>query len=445
MRHFPAFLALKGRRVVVVGKTPQADQRASLAQRAGASVERVANLDDPNLLHGATLLFVATGSLELDTAAAAHGRRSGVAVNVVDRPALCDFVVPAIVDRDPVLVAIGTAGASPALARRIRTWIEAVLPARLGALASFAQRFRPALAVTRDDATSRRRFWDRQLDSSIVEQILAGREAEAMRAMVDVVNRRPASRVQRGSVHLVGAGPGDPDLLTLRALQLLQRADVILHDELVPEPVLDRARRDARRINVGKRNGAAHLDQAEINALMLREVGSGQTVVRLKGGDPYIFGRGGEERDYLQARGVDVFVVPGVTAAQACAASAGIPLTHREYASAVTFVTGHSKDGAEDLDWTSLARAGQTIAVYMGLSNAAEIRRRLLEAGLAPATPVAIIQDGTLPGQRISLGELRNLAALAAAHRGGGPALLIIGKVAALADQAAMPALAQAS
>jgi len=231
----------------------------------------------------------------------------------------------------------------------------------------------------------------------------------------------------------------------LRALQLLQRADVILHDELVPEPVLDRARRDARRINVGKRNGAAHLDQAEINALMLREVGSGQTVVRLKGGDPYIFGRGGEERDYLQARGVDVFVVPGVTAAQACAASAGIPLTHREYASAVTFVTGHSKDGAEDLDWTSLARAGQTIAVYMGLSNAAEIRRRLLEAGLAPATPVAIIQDGTLPGQRISLGELRNLAALAAAHRGGGPALLIIGKVAALADQAAMPALAQAS
>lgn len=465
MRHLPAFFALDGKSVLVAGGTAQAAQRIRILLDAGASVTASAPsfdaaFDDLRRRGGidwragwpgagdiahATMLFVATGdrARDADLAALAHSAR--VPVNVTDRPDISDFIMPAVVDRGDVVVGISSSGTSPVLARLVRARIESVLPARLADLAAFAARFRDSTRTLIGDTTARRRFWERVLDGPIGQLVLAGRERAARAAMLRALNRPAAAAPPRGAVAIVGAGPGDPDLLTLRALQALQQADVVLYDELAGRDVLAFARRDAEQIYVGKQKANHSRSQDEINALMATLAGAGKRVVRLKGGDPFVFGRGGEELDYLRRHRIDAVVVPGITAALACGAAAGIPLTHRDHASAVTFVTGHLKNGESAADWQALAKGGQTIVVYMGLSAAPVVRDRLLGAGLARSVPAAIIENGARPDQRVSIGTLGELDGLAKRHAGGGPALMIIGNVAALADAAVIPALAEAS
>ncbi|MGH6892993.1 MAG: siroheme synthase CysG, partial [Dongiaceae bacterium] len=355
-------------------------------------------------------------------------RAAGKLVNIVDRPELSDFTMPAIVDRGDIVVAVSTQGASPVLAQRVRAAIESVLPPGLGRLAQFAQRFRYAIQSRIADSASRRRFWDQVLGGPIAAAVLAGDEKRAARDLIRAVNRGEP-RAETGQVSLVGAGPGDPELLTLRAARALREADVIVYDKLVDPSVLEYARRDARRIFVGKSKGDHTLPQAAINALLIAEATAGRHVVRLKGGDPFVFGRGGEELDALTGAGVRVDVVPGITAATGCAAYAGFPLTHREHASSVVFVSGHSKDGFAELDWRALASPRQTVVVYMGVSAAGEIAGKLIDAGLDAATPIAIVENGTRWDQRVIKGELAQAADLIRLHGVHGPALLVIGEV----------------
>ncbi|MDI1284964.1 MAG: siroheme synthase CysG [Reyranella sp.] len=452
MKHLPLFFDLTGRKVVVVGEGPSADRRADLARSAGAQVTRpLADVAEAADFRGAVAAFIATGTLEGDTMAQRIAKIAGVPVNVADRPALCDFILPAIVDRDGVVVAISTGGASPTLASVLRGRIEASLPDRIGALATLARTFRAQVNALIADPGRRRGFWRRLAEGPAARLTLAGDEAGARRVALGELDaaRRRMSPV--GIAHIVGAGPGDPDLLTLRAAQLLQEADAILHDELVPPAILGRARRDAELVAVGKRagwkeSGQAGWAQADIEAELVRRVRAGQTVVRLKAGDPFIFGRGGEEVDALRAAGLPVTVVPGITAALGVAASVGIPLTHRRFASAVTIVTGHGADGRA-ATWPALAAQGHTLAIYMGATEAASVRDRLLDAGTPPDTPVAIVENGTRPDERVSAGRLSDLARLAAAHTRGdaGPSLIIVGEVAAYAADAKHPQLAEVS
>ena len=452
MSHFPAFFDLKGKAAIVVGATPVALERVRLALAAGATVRVFADalssegrllvaspgvawlpgapaIDD---FERAALAFVATGDCDRDRAAAETARAAGVPVNVADQPELCDFIMPAIIRRGDVAIGISTGGASPALARFIREAIERVLPARLGDLARFAARLRQRIKDLFPTPETRRDVWERLIDGPCGEAVLAGRPAEARRHLLELLNRVEQPR-ETGVVHIVGAGPGDPDLLTVRALQLLQKADVIFYDELIGPEILDQARREAERVYVGKQKGRHGQEQPDINDALLAAARAGKRVVRLKGGDPFIFGRGGEEAEYLERHGLTAIVVPGVTAALGCAAAVGIPLTHRDYASSVTFISGHGRDGAPLADWNGLARKDRTIVVYMGLTAAATVSERLIAAGLSPATPAAIVARGTRRDQRLSLGTLGTLPDLALRHSDGGPALIIVGEVAALA------------
>jgi uroporphyrin-III C-methyltransferase/precorrin-2 dehydrogenase/sirohydrochlorin ferrochelatase len=452
MSHFPAFFDLKGKAAIVVGATPVALERVRLALAAGATVRVFADalssegrllvaspgvawlpgapaIDD---FERAALAFVATGDCDRDRAAAETARAAGVPVNVADQPELCDFIMPAIIRRGDVAIGISTGGASPALARFIREAIERVLPARLGDLARFAARLRQRIKDLFPTPETRRDVWERLIDGPCGEAVLAGRPAEARRHLLELLNRVEQPR-ETGVVHIVGAGPGDPDLLTVRALQLLQKADVVFYDELIGPEILDQARREAERVYVGKQKGRHGQEQPDINDALLAAARAGKRVVRLKGGDPFIFGRGGEEAEYLERHGLTAIVVPGVTAALGCAAAVGIPLTHRDYASSVTFVAGHGRDGAPLADWNGLARKDRTIVVYMGLTAAATVSERLIAAGLSPATPAAIVARGTRRDQRLSLGTLGTLPDLALRQSDGGPALIIVGEVAALA------------
>jgi uroporphyrin-III C-methyltransferase/precorrin-2 dehydrogenase/sirohydrochlorin ferrochelatase len=453
MRSFPLFLKLEGRRVLLVGAGSAAAAKLRLLGSAGARVSVVANTPSSDLLAAITessahlidgaltpahlanveLVFGATGSEAGDRAIAERARAAGKLVNIVDRPELSDFTMPAIVDRGDIVVAVSTQGASPVLAQRVRAAIESVLPPGLGRLAQFAQRFRTAIQSRIADTGSRRRFWDQVLGGPIAAAVLAGDEKRATRDLIRAVNRAEP-KAETGRVSLVGAGPGDPELLTLRAARALREADVIVYDKLVDPSVLEYARRDARRIFVGKSKGDHTLPQAEINALLIVEAKAGRHVVRLKGGDPFVFGRGGEELDALLAAGVQVDVVPGITAANGCAAYAGFPLTHRDHASGVVFVSGHSKDGFSDLDWRALANPRQTIVVYMGVGAAGEVAGKLIEAGLEPLTPIAIVENGTRWDQRVIKGELREAADLIRQHGVAGPALLVIGEVTRAAE-----------
>jgi uroporphyrin-III C-methyltransferase/precorrin-2 dehydrogenase/sirohydrochlorin ferrochelatase len=458
MSHFPAFFDLKGRTALVVGATPLALERVRLLLEAGAAVRLFAAELSPEALRAvsapgvawvpgepatedfgqAALAFAATGDAVRDRAVADAARAAGVPVNVADRIEHCDFIMPAIVRRGEVAIGISTGGAAPALARALRERIERVLPARLGELARFLGGLRQRIKQIVPDFAARRRVWDRLVDGPVADAVLAGRAAIAQREVMKLLNARERAPSVPGIVHIVGAGPGNPDLLTLRALQLLQAADIVFYDELIGPEILGYARREAERVHVGKQKGRHARTQDEINAALLAAARAGKRVVRLKGGDPFIFGRGGEEREFLVRNGVEAVVVPGVTAALGCAAAAGIPLTHRDYAGSVTFVTGHGRDGAPPADWSGLARADCTIVVYMGVTAAPAVAERLIGAGLAPSTPVAIVERGTRPDQRVSLGTLGALPALAARHQGGGPALIVVGKVAALADRDAV-------
>ena len=354
-------------------------------------------------------------------------------INVVDRPDLSTFLVPAVIDRGDVVVAVGTGGASPVLARRLRERIEALLPARIGDLAALMGRHREHFARTRHASSSLRRFWERVVDGPIGVAALAGRWHEAERALVRAIEATRYPQKETGTVFLVGAGPGDPDLLTLRALQALQGADVVFYDELVTPEILDRARRDAERVFVGKRRGQPGIGQDRINAQLVEAARKGLNVVRLKGGDPFVFGRGGEELEYLRDAGVSVVVVPGITAALGCAAEAGLPLTFRNEASQLALVTAHRADEAAATDWSQLGDPQTTVVVYMGLASAAAVRDGLIAAGRDPRTPVAVLARGTRPDAKTVVGHLDDLKALAE-RAGEAPALLVIGQVVARSD-----------
>jgi uroporphyrin-III C-methyltransferase/precorrin-2 dehydrogenase/sirohydrochlorin ferrochelatase len=428
MRHFPIFLDLTGCTALVLGTAEVAARKAEPLARAGARLRRAERFT-PALLDGVALA-IGADALEADLRAlAAEARRRGIPVNVVDRPELCSFIMPAIVDRDPVTVAVGTGGAAPVLARTVRQRIETVLPPRLGALAVLAERFKPLVRLRLPDLAARRHFLDRVLGGTPAELALAGRAAEANAAFARALDA--AETAPPGMVHLVGAGPGAADLLTLRALRLLGEADVIVHDRLVPAEVLDLARRDAARIFVGKARGSGCITQSEINALLVRLVREGKRVVRLKGGDPFVFGRGGEEAAALAEAGIACEIVPGVTAALACAAQAGIPLTHRDAARLLTFVTGHTCDGTLELPFHALAQPGQTLAIYMGLATLPALATKLVAAGLDPSTPTAIIERGGTPAARLLVGTLGSAARDGQRWAAGGPVLVIVGEVVA--------------
>jgi uroporphyrin-III C-methyltransferase/precorrin-2 dehydrogenase/sirohydrochlorin ferrochelatase len=405
------------------GHADVADEIVSLAAAGRLEV----SLDDPRTADFLNpIAVVCAGGGLLDEEIAIRARALGLPVNVVDRPDLSTFVFPAIVDRGDVVVAIGTSGHAPVLARRLRERIEAIVPARIGALAALMGRYRRRVVAAKPKL-SPRLFWQSVVDGPIGADALAGRTAQAEAALVAALAR--AERVGHkpgGTVALVGAGPGDPDLLTLRALQALQDADVIFYDELVTAAILERARRDAQRVFVGRRRGEPGIGQDEINRRLVAAARSGQRVVRLKGGDPFVFGRGGEELEHLRANDILAIVVPGITAALGCAAEIGLPLTFRNEATRLSFVTAHRADEVSAIDWSGLADPQTTVVVYMGLASAGAVRDGLVAAGRDPSTPVAVLARGTRPDARAAVGRLDDLPALAATA-GTGPALLVIG------------------
>jgi uroporphyrin-III C-methyltransferase/precorrin-2 dehydrogenase/sirohydrochlorin ferrochelatase len=464
MRYLPLFADMAGRPCLVVGAGPVALRKVELllrararvlvvARRAVAEIDRLARDGKLDLqrrpfaaadVAGRALVYAATGLAAVDGAVAAAARAAGVPVNVVDAPELCDFITPAIVDRSPIVVAVSSGGGAPVLARQVRALIEALLPSNLGRLAAYAESIRAAVKVWLPDARARRGFWDRFFAAGLARDAQGADGESDFRAAYELARQVETEPGAHGRVAIVGAGPGDPDLLTLRALQQLQRADVIVYDRLVGDRVLDYARRDAERIYVGKTRAHHAYAQPEISALLAHHAALGKRVVRLKGGDPFVFGRGGEELEYLRGRGIAVEVVPGITAALGAAASAGIPLTHRGIARGVTLITGTTKDGVPENDWQALARLGHTLAVYMSVANAGEIAERLIDGGLDPATPAAIVENATLPAQRVVTGAVADLAELVRAHDIGSPALLVIGEAVALGGAANVAALAAA-
>lgn len=458
MDHLPIFLRVQDREAVVVGGGAVAARKAELLLQCGARVvlvapqlgrttaellarkshiTRVAAEFEPAHLDGAALVVAATDSRDINAAVAQAARERRIPVNVADDPELSSFILPAIVDRSPVIVAIGTEGTAPVLARRLRAQLEALLPARLGALARFAGARRRTVQQSLRPS-ERRPFWERIFGGSVSARLLAGDEAGAEASFADSLAALRARRPRLGEVYLIGAGPGDPDLLTLRALQLLQQADVILHDRLVSPAVLDRARREAERVSVGKGAGGCRATQERINELLLDYTRRGLRVARLKGGDPFIFGRGGEEVRVLAQHGIPFTVVPGITAGVAAAAAAAIPLTQRRLAQSVTFATGHfAEDDA--LDWQALARPRHTVVFYMGVAQLERIAAQLAAAGAPADRPAALVERASLEDQRVLRAPLGELAALARARNVTAPALLIVGDVAAQADEALEP------
>ena len=425
-----AMLLRAGARVTVLAPSLSAAFSADLG--AARIVHRAAGFRDEDLA-GFTLAIAATSDDAVNRAVAAAARARRIPVNVVDQPALCSFIFPSIIERAPLVVAVSSGGASPVLARLLRARLETLIPASYGRLAALAGAFRDQVKVRLKPA-ERRRFWERVLQGPIAELVYSGREEEARKAMRETLDD-PQLAFGGGEVSLVGAGPGDPDLLTFRALRLMQRADVVVYDRLVSQAVLDLARLDAERIYAGKERARHALPQEDINQLLVRLAKAGKRVVRLKGGDPFIFGRGGEEIDTLAAEGIPFQVVPGVTAASGCASYAGIPLTHRDCAQSVVFVTGHLRDGSMDLNWPALAQPRQTIVFYMGLLGIDILCRELVAHGLPAATPAALVQQGTTPGQRVLTGDLATLPGIVRQGEVRAPTLIIIGEVVRLRER----------
>ena len=459
MNYLPIFMKLAGQQCLVIGGGEVAARKVGALLRAKGAVTvispelgtelsawagdgrvtHICKAFEPADIDGFNLVISATNRREVNESVAETARRRGIPVNVVDCPELCSFIFPAIVDRSPVVIAVSTGGASPVLARLVRARLEAALPAAYGRLAQLAEQCRLRVKAAIPDGTRRRRFWESTLQGGLAELIFSGRDEEAQirfdQLLKAETDKTPDSV---GFVSLVGAGPGDPDLLTLKALRTLQEADVIVYDRLVSAEVMRLARTDAEKINAGKASSRHTLPQEEINQLLVRLARAGKKVVRLKGGDPFIFGRGGEEIETLTAEGIPFQIVPGVTAATGCAAYSGIPLTHRDYAQSVTFVTGHSREGlGSTVDWQKLVNPQQTLVVYMGLQALPEIRDRLLEHGGSASLPAAIIEQGTTSSQRVVTGCLGDLYQKATSAGIESPALIIIGQVVELREKLA--------
>ena len=417
-----------GARVMIVAPT-LGDTAAELAERHDLDVA-LREFEDGDV-RGRLLVIAATGIPEVNRRAFAACLERRVLINTVDDAALSTAIFPSIVDRAPVTVAVSTGGASPTLARRIREQIETLLPAATGRLAEFLGRWRGRVREAVPDIDARRRLWEATLDGN-VPALIDNRDEEAADAELE---RLVAADAPEGFVSLVGAGPGDPDLLTLKALRALQRADVVYYDNLVAPTILELSRRDARRVYVGKRRAFADTRQADINALLLADAKQGLRVARLKGGDPFIFGRGGEEIETLRRHGVEFEVIPGITAALGCAAYAGIPLTHRDWAQSVRFVTGHLRNDVVNLDWPELAKPDQTLVVYMGLVGLRQLSAQLIEHGMDPETPSATISRGTLKDQKVAVAPISRLAQVVEEVDLPGPTTTIIGRVVDLRAQ----------
>ena len=457
MKYFPAFFDLSAQKVLIVGGGEVALRKLLLLERTGAKVTVVAPRILPELntraaagkisltvrefvpsdLDGARLVIVATSRRAVNRWIAALSEARGIPVNVVDDREASRFIVPAIIDRDPVLVAISTGGAAPVLARRLRERLEALIPKRFGELALWLQALRRAARGRLRDPGARRRYFEHIVDGAAARRFVAGDTHGAESLAQQLLALRPGTPRESGEVTLVGAGPGDPELLTLKALRALQDADVILHDRLVPRAVLDMARRDARLICVGKAAGGSGHTQMEINALLIEHASQGKRVVRLKGGDPFIFGRGGEELEALQGAQIRFSVIPGITAAAGCAAYAGIPLTHRVHAHSVTFVAGHQDSDDREPDYQALAKPGITTVFYMGLARVAHIATQLVRHGARETLPAALIAQGTLDDQRVIRGTLATIAEAAGRARLESPTLLVVGEVVSLHDSLA--------
>ncbi|MCD4498308.1 siroheme synthase CysG [Chromobacterium vaccinii] len=455
MEFFPIFLKLRQQRCLVVGGGEVALRKTRLLLAAGASLrvvapelaaelaelaesgelEHVSGRYSPALLDGLRLVVAATDDAEVNRAVAADAEARGILVNVVDDAEASRYISPAIIDRSPLMVAVASGGSVPVLARSIRARLESLIPAGYGRLARFGSSFRDAVKARFPDVDARRRFWETVLEGPLADAVMNGDEAAARAEMEARIAAGGADRA--GAVYLVGAGPGNPDLLTFRALRLMQQADVVLYDKLVAPELLELVRRDAERIYVGKARANHALPQDDINQLLVDLARQGKRVLRLKGGDPFTFGRGGEEIATLAEHGIAFEVVPGITSASGAAAYAGIPLTHRDYAQSVTFVTGHKQDGSIDLDWQALTRPHQTVVVYMGVSTAAELCQAFVDNGRAAATPAAAVEWATTERQRAVCGTLATLPGLMASHGIASPALIIVGEVVELADKLA--------
>jgi uroporphyrin-III C-methyltransferase / precorrin-2 dehydrogenase / sirohydrochlorin ferrochelatase len=452
VNYFPVFFNLQGQAVLVVGGGEVASRKVSLLERSGAVITVVAPEIAPDLLDraaqglltvarreflpadldGSRLVIVATSRRAVNRWIATLSEARGIPVNVVDDREASRFIVPAIVDRDPVLVAISTGGTSPVLARRLRERLEAFIPKRFGEFALWLRELRRGSMDRLRDTQARRRYFEELVDGPAAQRFVDGDQRGALRIAQQLLATTAVAPRAIGHVTLVGAGPGDPELLTLKALRALQDADVILYDRLVSPAILDLARRDAARTCVGKSAGGSSTSQQRINRLLIDHAARGRRVVRLKGGDPFIFGRGGEELEALAQAGINFSVVPGITAASGIAAYAGIPLTHREHAHSVTFVTGHADRNGKEPDWRALASADGTAVFYMGLARVEHIVQKLIEHGATAARPAALVSQGTLPQQRVVTATLGTLCRASERERLESPTLLIVGEVVAL-------------
>ncbi len=448
MDFLPIFISIRNRKCLVIGGGKVAAGKIALLSRAGARITVIAPKLDTELqvllrqgiivhraeiftpahLEDATLVFAATNDRLVNQQIFKAAEKLRIPINVVDNPDLCSFIMPSIIDRSPILVAVSSSGKSPVLARLLRARLETMIPEAYGRLATYAANFREQVKQHFSHPDKRRKFWENELQGPFSEMVFAGKY-QAAKDHLEHSLHSESDEAPHGEVYLVGAGPGNPDLLTFRAMRLMQQADVVVYDRLVSPEILNMVRRDAPRIYAGKERSKHTMSQESINELLVRLAKENKRVLRLKGGDPFIFGRGGEEIESLTSHGIPFQVVPGITAASGVASYAGIPLTHRDYAQSCIFVAGHLKNGIVDLDWPTLVRPGQTIVVYMGLLGLPVLCQQLITHGLPKITPAAIVQQGTTHAQRILVGSLETLPNLAASANLTPPTLIIIGEV----------------
>ncbi len=451
MDYFPIFTQLRGRHCLVVGAGEVASRKLDLLQQAGATVTVVApqigasalkmvqdndkitfiqrsyRSEDLNNQH---LVIAATNNSEVNRQVSEDAKQRNIFVNVVDSPELCSFITPAIIDRAPLTIAISSAGQAPVLARLIRGKLESWIPTQYGKLAKLAEKYRDKVKQKLANTTARKNFWENVFEGDVAEKVFQGKQREAEFRFEHLLEQQANNdELVKGEVYLVGAGPGDPDLLTFRALRLMQKADVVFYDRLVSADILNLVRRDAERIYVGKQKANHCVPQSEINDWLIKYAKQGKRVLRLKGGDPYIFGRGGEEAQQLVKADVAFQVVPGITSAAGASSYCGIPLTHRDHAQSVTFATGHLKNNTVDLNWRALAQSNNTLVIYMGLTGLKQISKNLIAHGLKSTTPVAVIQNATRENQKEVIGDLSNIVSEVNKAQIESPALIVIGDV----------------
>ncbi len=455
MDYLPIFYQIKQRNCLVVGGGAVAARKVNLLRKAGAEVtvvspeicdelaqlassskiKHINRLYKTEDLDNCILAIAATDQRDVNEQISKQAKSRNLPVNVVDNPALCSFIMPSIIDRSPVQVAVSTGGSSPVLARLIRTRLEGLIPSSYGKLGELVEKYRSKVKSAFTNVEQRRHFWETILEGTVAELVFAGHHKEAQSMLEAAIKQGAAAPKTVGEVFLVGAGPGDPDLLTFRALRLMQKADVVVYDRLVSPAIMDLVRRDAEIVYVGKERDRHTMKQENINQLLVRLAKEGKRVLRLKGGDPFIFGRGGEEIETLAEEKVPFQIVPGITAASGCSSYAGIPLTHRDYAQSCVFVTGHLKDGTVDLNWKALAHPDQTVVFYMGLHGAPTLCKELVAHGLPAATPVALVEQGTTPQQRVFTATLDTLLEVIANEDIKPPTLIIVGDVVTLHDK----------